>query len=69
MSWAQAPAHNVQFVWVYHTPPYRTLIQGQDEYRLDDETAVKYGAWMDFDGFEALLNASRQEAEWPSPTT
>lgn len=60
-AWSSAPTENVQLVWLYHEPPYRTLITGLDEYRLPGETDVKYGAWMDFDAYQSLVEWSMRE--------
>lgn len=55
-TWRKAPSSGVQWIWLFHTPPYRTQISGQDSYLLpgQSESSRKVGTWMEDAEFEVL---------------
>jgi hypothetical protein len=62
-SWADAPASDVQILVVFHGDGYRTFSHGDDFYFMPGKGAVKVGAWMDFDEYEALVARALSEEE------
>jgi hypothetical protein len=60
--WDDAPSDNVQIVMLYHEPePYRTVMMGEDEFRLTPNSSVKYGKWMDDAEYEALVKIAMED--------
>jgi hypothetical protein len=54
--WEQAPHGDVQVLEYLHAEPYRTLVYGEDEYRLTSAHSRKFGKWMDEAAFYALVD-------------
>jgi hypothetical protein len=53
--WQDAPAEGVQVVMLYHGGEYKTIIQGEDVFLIDGESAEKSGRWMRDDDYAALV--------------
>jgi hypothetical protein len=62
--WEKLPATGVQFILEYFDPPYKQIWMGQDEYTLDEEEKILYGAWLDDDTFVHLTEIIMYE-EYP----
>lgn len=62
--WRNAPKENVQVVTVYHGPPYKTLIAGQDIYSHPDWPGElpKNGSLIADADFEAIYAKAHNEA-------
>lgn len=63
-AWADLPDVGVQVVCYYHGDDYRTLVQGEDEYRINDTGGpVKYGRWVDDAAYLALCDEALSDPE------
>ena len=61
-SWDEAPNENVQIIMLFHEPePYRTVLMGEDEFRLTPESSVKYGKWMPDDEYFSLVALAMED--------
>lgn len=65
-SWEEAPNQDVQALVIFHEPPYRTIIAGEDEYVLPGESEVKYGRAIDEDIFQSIeITAASDDGRTP----
>lgn len=64
-TWADVPEHGLQVVMLYLDPPHRQIMQGEDEFRLPGEAAVRYGRWMDDASYQQIVDEALRDMRWP----